>query len=165
SWALAGVGARGPVAHLRLARPGRAWVRPDGAVAYLDGAEAAAILASQSREVRAVASGALRAELLRELAAIVAGERRSSAGLSSPGGARPVRWLSVTRAGGTATVDGYVATWVEQTSVRRLPGPGERHVASESVSYAEVEALASLASSGGTWRVVSLAEKPYQQAT
>lgn len=162
-WALEGDAMRGTPSSPALVRPGRAWVRPDGSVALLGAGEAAAILRSQSSEVRAVTAGALRAELLGELAGLVAGERRPGGPLSSPGGARAVTWLSVTLDGGRATADGYVDTWDARTTVRALPGGG--HAATTAVVFAEVEAVAGLVRSAAGWRVDSLAEKPYQQAT
>jgi len=165
AWALRGVASVGPAGSPHLARPGRPWVRPDGTVAFLGAAQAASILAAQTRELRALSAGGLRSELLGELRSIVSGERHSTATLSSPGGARPVRWFSVTVDGARATVDGYVDTWDERTTVRRSRAGAGTWVASSHVEVAEVEALATLERSGGVWRVDSLAQKPYQQAT
>ncbi|HVC24533.1 MAG TPA: hypothetical protein VND23_02140 [Acidimicrobiales bacterium] len=162
TWALRGIALRGPVTSPRLAVPARSWVRPDGRIALLGPAQAERIVREQSTEVGEVASGELRTELLGQLRSIVAGERRSASALSSPGGARVVRWFSATLDGSHATVDGYIDTWDERDAVTGRPGSLTE---TRSIVVGEIEVLANLVRSHAVWRVGTLAQKPYQQAT
>jgi hypothetical protein len=161
SWALHSLPARPRGVISSFAIPTYQWVR-SGAVQLLDRKSGAALLAADRRDVALVAAGSLRSQFDSQLASIVQGEERSSASLSAPGGARLVRWYSVAVHGDRATVDGMLENWDEQVTV--TGSAGHRRLRS-SIQWSEIEALASLQRTSAGWRVTSLDEKPFQQAT
>lgn len=145
-----------------LLAPAYPWVGGDGRVELLATSAARALVATQSADVAEVTAGELAGQLGGQLASIVAHEQHSDASLSAPGGARLVEWYSVVVHGGRATVDGVVDNWEELVTVT---GSGAHRRLVASLRSAELEVLASLHSVGARWKVASLAEKPYQQAT
>ncbi|HUZ19446.1 MAG TPA: hypothetical protein VMU75_02610 [Acidimicrobiales bacterium] len=161
SWALAGdpLGRGQP---LRLARPEHVWVGAHGAVELLSSAQAAALRRAQGRLIDAVATGDERAQLVAQLDSIVAGEQRSAAALSSPGGVRPKRWYSVDVRGTSASADVLLDEWQQHDQLSASPG-GKRLQAS--VATGKVEAKATLQRTGGAWRVATLVFTPWQQPT
>jgi hypothetical protein len=161
SWALVGdpLGRGQP---LHLARAEHPWVGANGSIRLLSAAEAAALRRAQDALIGAVATGEERAQLTAQLVSIVAGEQRSAAALSSPGGVRPERWYSVDVTGTSASADVLLDEW-QQHDQLAATGAGKRLQAS--VATGKVEAKATLRRSGGTWRVATLVFTPWQQPT
>ncbi len=148
--------------HWRLRYPERAWVGRQGQYLPLSGAEADRVLVGQRAALASVFSGALLRAERRELATIVLGERRLGGRPVSPGGARVIRWYSVTVAGASAQAEGLIEQWVQRDRLVRTAN-GVRIAAS--VVTERVDARATLVRRGGGWRVVFLAQAPWQEPT
>ncbi len=148
----------------RLRYPERSWMSPSGHVIELTGAEAAAIASTGRRVASTLFTGALLAEQDRELATVIAGERGGSPTISSPGGARILRWLSVTGDDREAQAEAVVESWdLEDTftpTATGAPGP-----ISSTIGISEIDARAKLVRTATGWRLVALDQLPQQQPT
>lgn len=163
AWALRSVplvGGSGGRGH--LARSEHRWIGPAGSAVPLDRSTADRLVAAQAAEVRAHFTGAARAEVLGELAALVAGEQRRPPAPASPGGARVTQWYVVAVHGDRARADAVVTEWGQHDTI--VGPPGHQRVAAQVVTDA-VDANAVLVRRGGRWLVASWTRAPWQQPT
>ncbi|MCU1489541.1 MAG: hypothetical protein JWM85_946 [Acidimicrobiaceae bacterium] len=151
-----------PEAGGRLAHAERTWVDGAGRFLPLGTVESSRLLSVQGAEVDRLFAGSLRRQMRGELAGIVADEQRSPAGIASPGGAQVVSWYSVSVSGNTARAEAVVRKWEQRD---RVVASGVRTELASSLVSEEVDALATLVRTGGHWRIVSLAEPPWQEPT
>jgi hypothetical protein len=121
-----------------------------------------AVLTGQRRALAGVFAGSLLASEERTLAGVVAAEEARASALAAPGGARVVRWYSVTVSGATARAEAVIARWEQQD---RVAGAGGTRPITTSVVGERVDATATLRRSGGRWRLVSLSAAPWQEPT
>ncbi len=127
------------------------------------GADAArAVLAGQGAVLRALFGGALLRRERASLALLVTDETRRAGARVGPGGARVVRWYSVQVHGAAARAEALVARWEQWDHVVAVSGT--RRYSTQVVAE-EIDALGTLRREGGRWRVVSLAEAPWQEPT
>lgn len=162
TWPLAGDALRHASASPALLHPERRWVDSNGKLIALTPSEGASILASQRLLAASVMTGTLLADTQQQLGSIVHGEFGPHPHISSPGGASIAAWYSMTAHGDTASVDAAVYTWEQQDSWVATQS-GVKLVTS--INQAEVEGKATLRRVGGVWKVETLAQAPYQEAT
>jgi hypothetical protein len=163
SWAVVGDGLLGAATtspHLAVAE--RKWVDASGKVVPLPRAEGAAIVANQRELAASIMTGELLSTTDHEIDQLVRNEYGSHPTISSPGGGAIVGWYSIAQHGATASVDATVNIWVQVDELVNTPS-GFR--VSSSINQAEIEGRATLVRSHGIWKVATLHQLPYQQAT
>lgn len=161
-WALAGDPLLGGSTTPRLKLSERSWLDSSGHLVPLARADAAAITAAQRVLAASVMTGGLLASAEQQLDAIVQAELGAHPHISSPGGASIAAWYGMSEHGSTASVDAAVYTWEQQDTLVDTPA-GLR--LTTSVNQAEVEGKATLRRVGGVWKVETLDQAPWQQAT
>lgn len=162
SWAIEGDALLGPSSSPHLALKERAWMGRSGELVPLSSSEVTTILLTQRRLANSVMTGHLLQTTNQQLGQLVDGEQKSRPQISSPGGGSIVTWYSITPRGDTATVDATVEIWEQVDEVVNTPS-GLR--IRSSINQAEIEGKATLVRTHGTWRVATLDQQPYQQAT
>ena len=162
SWALTGDDLSDATTNPHLVQRERAWLGSSHAIIGLGSAAAAEILADQRQSANAVMTGELLKSTDTQLAQLVAGELRTRPQISSPGGGSIVSWYSISAHGNAATADATLEIWEQVDQFVDTPS-GLR--LKTSINQAEIEGKATLLRVGGTWKVASLYQLPYQQAT
>lgn len=162
SWALDGDPLARGSGPTRLEYVERAWVDSSGRPLPLSPPVAAGLVAVQDRLVRTVFTGEAATQALHDVRVLVEGETQAVPTPSPPGGARIVSWYSLTVKGTHASADALVALWEQHDSY--ASGTTGRRIDSSIVTD-EIEAKATLVRVEGTWRVASLDELPWQEAT
>lgn len=130
--------------------------------AALTPAQAERLLVGQRSAIGAVFDGGQAVAEQRALRSLVAGELGPSGVPVGSGGASVHRWLSVSVAGQTARVEALVDRW--ELRVARRAGAGRGHLVT-TWAHEEIDALAHLVRTASGWRVVALAEAPWQEPT
>ena len=162
SWSIHGDELLDATSAPRLAAPERHWMTPTGTLIPLTSREAAAITSSQRELADSIMTGHLLHTTMQQLTQLVTGERRARPKISSPGGGSVLTWYSITPTGNTATVDATVEIWEQVDELVATPS-GLR--ITSSINQAEIEGKATLVRAHGTWKVATLDQQPYQQAT
>jgi hypothetical protein len=162
TWALSAVPTRHAGSHLSLARAERPWLSPTAQPAPLSAADAARVLAGQSRLLARLFTGSLRRDTEQQLASIVADETRHPPVPSSPGGTKDLVWFSAEVTGNTARAEGQVEEWEQHDSLTRSGGTW--HLTAN-LTTGELDVTAHLVRVGGAWRLTELDQAPYQEAT
>lgn len=163
SWAIVGdglVGATTTSPHLAVAE--RKWIDASGKVVQLPRAQGAAIVANQRQLAASIMTGELLSTTEHQINQVVRAEYGSHPTISSPGGGAIVGWYSIAQNGATASVDATVNIWVQVDELVNTPS-GLR--ISSLINQAEIEGRATLVRSHGVWKVATLNQVPYQQAT
>ncbi|MDA8298091.1 MAG: hypothetical protein M0004_16215 [Actinomycetota bacterium] len=128
--------------------------------AALTPAQAERLLAGQRSAIGAVFDGGQAVTEQRALRRLVAGELGPGGVPVGSGGASVHRWLSVSVAGRTARAEALVDRW----ELRVARGADSGHLVT-TWAHEEIDALAHLVRTGSGWRVVALAEAPWQEPT
>lgn len=130
--------------------------------AALTPAQAEHLAAGQRSAIGAVFAGRQAAAEERALRRLVASELGPGAVPVGSGGASVHRWLSVSVAGETARAEALVDRW--ELRFARRPGAGRGRLVT-TWAHEEIDALAHLVRTASGWRVVALAEAPWQEPT
>jgi len=162
AWALSGDRLLHASTAPRLAMSERRWLDSEGRLIPLTAREVASITTSQRLLAASVMTGTLLTSTERQLRSIVQEELGPRPHISSPGGASVATWYSMSEHGDTASVDAAVYTW-EQQDTWVDTSAGVKVVTS--INQAEVEGRATLKFVGGAWKVETLDQAPYQEAT
>jgi hypothetical protein len=163
TWAVSGdalLAANSTTPH--LAQPEREWLGSGGAIRPLSSSEAATILSTQRQLASSIMTGHLLSLTNDQLNQLVRGELQRRPQISSPGGGSIVTWLSITPNGDTAKVDADVEIWEQVDELVTTPTGLQIR---SSINQAEIEGKATMRRVHGTWKVVTLDQQPYQQAT
>jgi hypothetical protein len=162
AWPLQGDRLLDATSAAKLVDPEHSWVNARGQIVALSRRAGAAILASQRTLAASVMTGSLLSDTDRQLAQIVAGEMKTPPTVSSPGGASIATWYSMTQHGNQASVDATLLVWLQQdVLVHSLTGPRLE----TSINQAEIEGRATLVRVHGSWKVSTLNQLPWQEAT
>jgi hypothetical protein len=149
-------------ANAHLGRAEHDWLSSSGTPEPLHASELRAILEDQRAVIEELFTGAERSDLLAQLSQVTSGEAQSPPVISSPGGARVRQFYEVSVQGHIAMVRALVDTWVQLDSIDARSG---RLRLSTSVEQSRVLSSATFQKTPNGWRIASLNQVPWQQAT